>query len=114
MRKGTIPFALPPFQGWVRRLVLACAAVFFVQVLLGAYAPKLKEYFEIYASLVPAGVIGHGFIWQLVTYSFVHQTLLHLPRQHADPLDGRFARRNGMGQNSVSWNSIFFLSSAQR
>jgi len=78
MRRGTIPFALPPFQGWVRRLVLACAAVFFVQVLLGAYAPKLKEYFEIYASLVPVGVVGHGFIWQLVTYSFVHQTLLHL------------------------------------
>jgi membrane associated rhomboid family serine protease len=78
MRRGTIPFALPPFQGWVRRIVLACAAVFLVQVLLGSYAPKLKEYFEIYASLVPIGVIGHGFIWQLVTYSFLHHGLMHL------------------------------------
>jgi membrane associated rhomboid family serine protease len=78
MARGTIPFALPPFQGWVRRLVLACAAVFFVQVLLGAYAPKFKDYFEIYASLVPLGVVGHGFIWQLVTYSFLHKDLWHL------------------------------------
>jgi membrane associated rhomboid family serine protease len=78
MRRGTIPFALPPFQGWVRRLVLACAAVFFVQILLGAYAHNLKDLFEIYASLVPVGVIGHGFIWQLVTYSFLHQGWMHL------------------------------------
>jgi len=78
MRRGTIPFALPPFQGWVRRLVLACAAVFFVQVLLGAYAPQLKDWFEIHASLVPVGVIGHGFLWQLVTYSFLHHGWMHL------------------------------------
>src|SRR5258705_5577424 len=78
MRRGTIPFALPPFQGWVRRLVLACAAVFLVQVLLQAYAPKLKDLLEIYASLVPVGVIGHGFLWQLVTYSFLHQGWMHL------------------------------------
>jgi membrane associated rhomboid family serine protease len=78
MRRGTIPFALPPFQGWVRRLVLACAAVFLMQQLLQAYAPKLKDLLEIYASLVPAGVIGHGFLWQLVTYSFLHHGWMHL------------------------------------
>ncbi len=77
MPRGTIPFALPPFQGWVRRLVLTCAAVYFLQVLLGAYAKNLSAYFEIYASLVPAAVV-HGYVWQIVTYSFLHAGLLHL------------------------------------
>lgn len=78
MPRGTIPFALPPFQGWVRRLVLACAVVFFLQILLGAYAKSLGEHFEAYASLVPQFVVGRGFIWQLVTYSFLHAGLMHL------------------------------------
>ena len=78
MRRGTIPFAFPPFQGWVRRLVLACAAVFVLQVLLGTYAKPLKDYFELHTALVPQYVVGHGFIWQIVTYSFLHFSLMHL------------------------------------
>lgn len=78
MRRGTIPFALPPFQGWVRRLVLACAAVFLVQILFQHYAPKSYDEFLPYAELVPRGVLGHGYVWQLVTYAFLHLTLMHL------------------------------------
>jgi membrane associated rhomboid family serine protease len=71
MRRGTIPLALPPFQGWVRRLVLACAGVFLLQTLLGHYGKTFEDTFEAYAGLVP-GLVLRGRIWQLVSYSFLH------------------------------------------
>jgi membrane associated rhomboid family serine protease len=77
MPKATIPFALPPFQGWVRRLVLTSAVVFLVQVALAVYAPTQSGYFEVWFALTPARV-AHGFIWQLVTYAFLHHGLLNL------------------------------------
>jgi membrane associated rhomboid family serine protease len=77
MPRGTIPFALPPFQGWVRRLVLACAAVYFVQVILGAYAKEFYETFKSYLELTPAFVL-RGRVWQLVSYSFLHGGIGHL------------------------------------
>ena len=77
MRRGTIPFALPPFQGWVRRIVVACAAVFLLQTILAHYAVLYSKIFEAYTSLVPAFVV-HGYIWQLVSYSFLHKDLSHI------------------------------------
>ena len=75
MRRGTIPFALPPFQGWVRRIVVACAAVFLLQTILARYG--YEETFKAYAGLVP-GLVIHGRIWQLLSYSFLHAGLGHL------------------------------------
>ncbi len=77
MGRGSIAFALPPFQGWVRRIILTCAAVYVVQLLLGTYARNLNEIFENYAALIPQYVV-HGRIWQLVTYSFLHAGVGHL------------------------------------
>src|SRR5260221_2288548 len=78
MRRGTCPFALPPFQGWVPRLVLACAAVHFIRVLLETYAPRYLELLLTYGALIPEGVVAHGRIFQLVSYSFLHHDLWHL------------------------------------
>jgi membrane associated rhomboid family serine protease len=76
--RGTIPFALPPFSGWVRRLVLACTGVLIVQVILQAFAKNFYNgYFQTYLGLIPSFVL-HGAIWQLVTYSFLHEGLWHL------------------------------------
>lgn len=73
-----IPFALPPFSGWVRRLVLACTGVFIVQYILLAFAHDFyKAYFEAYLGLIPSLVL-HGRIWQVLTYSFLHEGLMHL------------------------------------
>ena len=77
MRRGTIPLALPPFQGWVRRLVVACAAVFLLQTILGHYGKAYEDLFEAYAGLVP-GLVLRGRVWQLVSYSFLHGGLGHL------------------------------------
>ena len=75
MRRGTIPFALPPFQGWVRRIVVACAAIFLLQTILARYG--YEETFQAYAGLVP-GLVIHGRIWQIVSYSFLHESPSHL------------------------------------
>jgi membrane associated rhomboid family serine protease len=69
--------SLPPFTGWVKRLVLICAGVYLLQVIGQATAPQMERYLEIYLGLVPTLSV-HGYIWQLVTYSFLHASLLHL------------------------------------
>jgi membrane associated rhomboid family serine protease len=75
-RSMTLNF--PPFTPWVKRLIIACAAIYFVQaVLLENLAPNVANYLRAYLALVPILVV-HGFIWQLVTYSFLHASLGHL------------------------------------
>jgi membrane associated rhomboid family serine protease len=61
----------------VRRIVLACAAIFLLQVILDAYAHGLAEYLG-YAYLVPQLVLTRGMLWQLVSYSFLHASVGHL------------------------------------
>jgi membrane associated rhomboid family serine protease len=70
-RAGTIPFGLPPFQGWVRRLILACAGIFVLQIILTRYAPGISPALG-YFALIPQLVLTRGMVWQLVTYSFLH------------------------------------------
>jgi membrane associated rhomboid family serine protease len=70
--------SFPPFTRWVKRLIIICAAVFFLQVVLGAVAPQIKRGVDVYLGLVPALVLHLGFVWQLVTYSFLHANLSHL------------------------------------
>ncbi len=78
MRKGTIPFGLPPFQGWVKRITLACAGVYLVQVVLMAFARKFyDDIFFTYLALIPQEVV-HGKVWQVVTYSFLHASPGHI------------------------------------
>jgi membrane associated rhomboid family serine protease len=75
-RSMTLSF--PPFTRWVKRLIIICAAVYFLQVVLGVVAHQLGRDLELYLGLVPALVLHYGFIWQLVTYSFLHATPTHL------------------------------------
>ncbi|MFY9560962.1 MAG: rhomboid family intramembrane serine protease [Terriglobales bacterium] len=78
MNRGrTISLSFPPFTPWVKRIIFACAGVYFLQVVLGVLAPRLVEYLFTYFSLIPADVT-HGLIWQMVTYSFLHGGTWHL------------------------------------
>jgi membrane associated rhomboid family serine protease len=71
--------SFPPFTRWVKRLIIICAAVYFVQVVLGAVAPDFEYDVEHrYLGLVPALVLYSGRIWQLVTYSFLHASVSHV------------------------------------
>ena len=78
MNRGrSISLSFPPFTPWVKKIVLACAGVYLLQVILGIVAPTADHYLVAYFGLRGADVM-HGFVWQLVTYSFLHGGLWHL------------------------------------
>jgi membrane associated rhomboid family serine protease len=76
-RGKTISLSFPPFTPWVKRIVVACAGIYFLQVVLGTVAPRLGGFLLTYFSLIPSSVM-HGLVWQLVTYSFLHGGLWHV------------------------------------
>ncbi|PYX31738.1 MAG: DUF1751 domain-containing protein [Acidobacteria bacterium] len=79
MNRGrTISFSLPPFAGWVKRIILACAGIFLLQLILGRLVPDLGQYIIPYFGLVPSLVMIRGFVWQIVTYAFLHGSFGHV------------------------------------
>jgi membrane associated rhomboid family serine protease len=76
-RGRTLSLSFPPFTYWVKRIVIACVAIYFLQVALGAMAPGLASYLIVFGALIPASVM-HGALWQLVTYSFLHGGVGHV------------------------------------
>jgi membrane associated rhomboid family serine protease len=74
-RIGSSTLAFQPFRGFTRRLVLINLVVFFVlRVLEKINGQAFSTIFSL-LSLTPQRVV-HGFLWQLVTYSFVHYGIL--------------------------------------
>jgi membrane associated rhomboid family serine protease len=80
MNRGrTMSLSFPPFTRWVKRLIITCAAVYFLQVALDAiFKNDLTGYVNHYLGLVPAWLLFRGFVWQLVTYAFLHASMSHL------------------------------------
>ncbi len=62
----------------VRTLLIINGAVFFLQLFLRATSPSLSRWFERFFALIPVNVVYMGFIWQFVTYQFLHGGLLHI------------------------------------
>jgi membrane associated rhomboid family serine protease len=78
MNRGrTLSLSFPPFTYWIKRIIIACVAVYFLQVVLGAFSPGAGGYLFAFGALVPTAVL-HGWIWQLVTYSFLHAGVMHV------------------------------------
>ena len=67
---GGLSLGFPPFTRAVKRLVIANASVYLLMLILGAVAPGLAGAITGLAALLPVAV-AHGWIWQLVTYSFL-------------------------------------------
>ena len=61
------------FQGAIKEIIIANAAVFFVMFILG-----LAKFFTVYFGLVPKLVWSKGFVWQPLTYMFIHGGLGHI------------------------------------
>ncbi len=76
-RGRTLSLSLPPFTRAVKWLVITNAAVYLLLVLLKAVVPGLGSDLTLFLALIPAAVM-HGWIFQLVTYSFVHHDVLHI------------------------------------
>jgi membrane associated rhomboid family serine protease len=76
-RGRTLSLSFPPFTKAVKWLILANAAVYLLLELLKAVVPSLGGALTLGLALIPAYVM-HGWIFQLVTYSFVHAGVLHI------------------------------------
>ncbi len=74
-RFGATPFAFPEFRGATRRLILWNLAAYFVLGLVRMAAAATAG--QLFASLAfSPGAFLHGALWQPLTYSLVHPTLL--------------------------------------
>ena len=67
----------PPFTRAVKLLIIANTVVFFLMLLLGAAAPTVARAIYTATALIPVAV-AHGWVWQLVTYSFLHAGIFHI------------------------------------
>jgi membrane associated rhomboid family serine protease len=76
-RSSAMSMSFPPFTPAVKRLLLANAAVFLLQTLLGYLAPHAATLSQRWFQLTPENVV-HGWIWQLVTYMFLHAGIWHI------------------------------------
>lgn len=70
---GVLTF--PDFRGFTRALILWNLAAYFVLLLMGVASGQAAITLEQYMALVPPAFL-HGWIWQIVTYSFVHVGIL--------------------------------------
>ncbi len=70
-RGRTLSLSFPPFTYWVKRIIIASVALYFLEVVLGAVASDSAGALIHWGGLIP-GMVMHGAIWQLVTYSFLH------------------------------------------
>ncbi|MBB6145549.1 membrane associated rhomboid family serine protease [Silvibacterium bohemicum] len=68
--------AFPDFHGFTRKLILWNLGTFFALLILGVASRPFAEQLLLWSGLVPPDVL-HGRIWQLITYSFVHQGILN-------------------------------------
>lgn len=69
--------SLPPFTRAVTWLIGINTAVFLLMGLFSLARIPIGLYIEYYCRLVPSDVVQRGFIWQIVTYSFLHEGLGH-------------------------------------
>jgi membrane associated rhomboid family serine protease len=74
-RIGSTQFALPEFSGVTRRLILWNLAAFFLLVIANAARVGVLEQLFAHAALRP-DLVFSGELWQPLTYSFVHPSLL--------------------------------------
>jgi membrane associated rhomboid family serine protease len=74
-RTGSSSLVFPPFRGVTRNLVMINLVVFFGMLVLGAISHSLGDRIYAFLVLTPQLVV-HGYVWQLVTYAFVHRGIL--------------------------------------
>jgi membrane associated rhomboid family serine protease len=70
-RNTSATLGFPRFHGAVRDLVIINTAVFVVLLLLSAFAGHQAEWIASRGLLLPEA-IKHGWIWQFLTYGFLH------------------------------------------
>ena len=79
MRRSREPMMLsfPPFTLAVTWLLGINTGIFLLMALLGVARISVESFVNFYFGLMPALVVQHGWIWQIVTYSFIHFGFMH-------------------------------------
>lgn len=79
MRRSREPMMLsfPPFTRAVTWLLGINTGIFLLMALLGVARISVESFVNFYFGLTPALVVQHGWIWQIVTYSFIHFGFMH-------------------------------------
>ncbi|RRA48416.1 rhomboid family intramembrane serine protease [Acidipila sp. EB88] len=67
--------AFPEFRGFTRTLVIWNVGIYFGLLLLQLAAPAVAQHVVLLFSLTPV-LVTHGYLWQLVSYCFLHAGLL--------------------------------------
>src|SRR5215472_9999145 len=70
--------SLPPFTRAVMWLVGINTGIYLLRLVLSRLMPEAVLYAYRYLELVPTDVVQHGRLWELVTYSFLHEGFWHL------------------------------------
>jgi len=65
----------PDFRGFTRKLILWNVGAYFLLLLLGLVSAPVGNGIIRFGALIPP-LFLHGFLWQIVTYSFIHQGIL--------------------------------------
>ncbi len=69
--------SLPPFTRAVTWLLGINTGIYLLRYLLELFGLPAKGFAIVYLSLIPVQVVSHGWVWQLVTYSFLHFEFMH-------------------------------------
>ncbi len=70
-RMGAMPLGLPEFRGATRRLVLVNLVAYFALLIFGLASSRAASTLASYLSFIP-DLFLHGYIYQPLTYSFIH------------------------------------------
>ena len=76
-RRGTMSLGFPPFTYVVKWLVIVNSAIYLLTLLLNGLGILTTQSINLHLGLVPFLVV-HGWVWQIVTYSFLHGGIFHL------------------------------------
>jgi len=74
-RIGSSPFAFPDFKGATRRLILINLATYFILLVASFVSSSSAAQIAGLLAFDPSAFL-HGYLWQPLTYSFVHPTPL--------------------------------------
>ncbi len=69
------PGSASPYQGWVVKLIIANVIAYVFQMFTASnQTPHAMSALTYYLGLTPALVVEQGFVWQIVSYMFLHST----------------------------------------
>ena len=71
-RIGSSQLAFPDFRGATRRIVLANLVAFFLLLVTGLVFRSRFNDIVLWLSFIPSDFLHHAYLWQPLTYSFVH------------------------------------------